>query len=94
MKLGFRLPTLSKRIEAHTSIIASFLNDKLELLINTDFKVQLIYHFYKFSGMYLESVSQQSLLVNTLYPEMIAEMYPHIENEHLSDFGKNNLWFL
>ena len=49
---------------------------------------------YQFSRMYWKSISQQSLPVTTLYPEMVAEMYPHFENEHLSDFGKNNLWFL
>ncbi len=49
---------------------------------------------YQFSRMYWKSVSQQSLPVTTLYPEMVAEMYPHFDNEHLSDFGKNNLWFL
>jgi len=49
---------------------------------------------YQFSRMYWKSVSQQNLPVTTLYPEMVAEMYPHFENEHLSDFGKNNLWFL
>ena len=48
----------------------------------------------QFSRMYWKSISQQSLPVTTLYPEMVAEMYPHFENEHLSDFGKNNLWFL
>jgi hypothetical protein len=49
---------------------------------------------YQFSRMYWKSISQQSLPVTTLYPEMVAEIYPHFENEHLSDFGKNNLWFL
>jgi len=49
---------------------------------------------YQFSRMYWKSVSQQNLPVTTLYPEMVAEMYPHFENEHLPDFGKNNLWFL
>ena len=37
-----------------------------------------------------DPIDQQSLLVTTPYPEMVAEMYPHFENEHLSDFGKNN----
>jgi hypothetical protein len=36
----------------------------------------------------------EKLSVTTMCPEMVAEMYPHFENEHLSDFGKNNLWFL
>ena len=40
------------------------------------------------------SVSQQNLAVTTIYPEIVAEMYPYFDNEHLSDFVKNNLWFL
>jgi hypothetical protein len=55
---------------------------------------ELIDRVYLFGLMYWKGISQQSLPVTTLYPEMVAEMYPHFENEHLSDFGKNNLWFL
>ena len=54
----------------------------------------LIDQVYQFSRMYWKSVSQQSLPVTTLYPEMVAQMYPHFENQHLTDFGKENLWFL
>ncbi len=49
---------------------------------------------YQFSRMYWKSVSQQSLPVTTLYPEMVAKMYPHFEHDKLPDFGKENLWFL
>ncbi len=49
---------------------------------------------YQFSRMYWKSISQQSLPVTTLYPEMVAQMYPHFDNEHLNEFGMNNLWFL
>ncbi|TAD92156.1 MAG: hypothetical protein EAY75_03200 [Bacteroidetes bacterium] len=55
---------------------------------------QLIDQVYQLSRMYWKSTNQQSLPVTIKYPEMVAEMYPHFENEHLSDFGKNNLWFL
>jgi hypothetical protein len=54
---------------------------------------ELIDQVYQFSRMYWKSISQQSLPVTTLYPEMVAEMYPHFENEHLSDFGKKSLLF-
>ena len=49
---------------------------------------------YQFSRMYWKSISQQSLPVTTLYPEMVAKMYPHFEHDKLPDFGKENLWFL
>ena len=55
---------------------------------------QLIDQVYQFSRTYWKSISQQNLPVTTKYPEMVAEIYPHFENENLPDFGKSNLWFL
>lgn len=49
---------------------------------------------YQFSRMYWKSVSQQSLPVTTLYPEMVAQMFPYFENDYLPEFGKENLCFL
>jgi hypothetical protein len=44
--------------------------------------------------MYWKSISQQNLPVTTKYPEMVAEIYPHFQEDNLPDFGKSNLWFL
>lgn len=55
---------------------------------------ELIDQVYQFSRMYWKSISQQNLPVTTRYSEMVAEIYPHFENEHLPEFGKKNLWFL
>ncbi len=54
----------------------------------------LIDQVYQFSRMYWKSVSQQNLPVTIKYPEMVAQIYPHFEDEKLPDFGKENLWFL
>jgi hypothetical protein len=55
---------------------------------------ELIDQVYQFSRMYWKSISQQNLPVTTLYPEMVAEIFPHFESDTLPEFGKNNLWFL
>ena len=55
---------------------------------------ELIDQVYQFSRMYWKSISQQNLPVTTKYPEMVAKIFPHFQNEHLPEFGKNNLWFL
>jgi hypothetical protein len=44
--------------------------------------------------MYWKSVSQQNLPVTLVYPEMVAEIFPHFKYDKLPDFGKENLWFL
>ena len=49
---------------------------------------------FKVPRMYWKSVSQQNLPVTTIYPEMVAEIYPHFDEDNLPDFGKSNLWFL
>jgi len=54
----------------------------------------LIDQVYQFSRMYWKSVSQQNIPVTIAYPEMVAEMFPYFRQGHISDFGKNNLWFL
>ena len=55
---------------------------------------ELIDQVYQFSRMYWKSISQQNLPVTTLYPEMVAEIFPHFESDTLPEFGKKNLWFL
>lgn len=49
---------------------------------------------YQFSRMYWKSVKQQNIPVTILYPEMVAEIFPHFEIQELKQFGKDNLWFL
>lgn len=41
-----------------------------------------------------KSISQQKLPVRTIYPEMVAEIFPHFEGDDLREVAKNNLWFL
>jgi hypothetical protein len=55
---------------------------------------QLIDQVYQFSRMYWKSISQQNLPVTTIYPEMVAEVFPHFERDDLPEFAKKNLWFL
>lgn len=55
---------------------------------------QLIDQVYQFSRMYWKSISQQNLPVTTIYPEMVAEIFPHFERDDLPEFAKKNLWFL
>ena len=49
---------------------------------------------YQFSRMYWKSVKQQNIPVTILYPEMVAEIFPHFDIQELKQFGKDNLWFL
>lgn len=77
----------------HFPIKLSFKSNRPELL-TIDVMKERINQVYTFSRMYWKSVSQQNLPVTTIYPEMVAEIYPHFENENLPDFGKSNLWFL
>ena len=55
---------------------------------------QLIDQVYQFSRMYWKSISQQNLPVTTIYPEMVAEIFPHFDRDDLPEFAKKNLWFL
>lgn len=63
-------------------------------IIDSKVTKELIDQVYQFSRMYWKSISQQNLPVTTLYPEMVAEIFPHFESDILPEFGKNNLWFL
>ncbi|MBK8711188.1 MAG: hypothetical protein IPL97_04775 [Niastella sp.] len=54
----------------------------------------LIDQVYQFSRMYWKSISQQNLPVTTIYPEMVAKIFPYFDREELPEFGKKNLWFL
>lgn len=55
---------------------------------------ELIDQVYQFSRMYWKSISQQNLPVTTIYPEMVAKIFPYFDREELPEFGKKNLWFL
>ena len=78
----------------HFPIKVSITATKEELVEDVEVVRELIDQVYQFSRMYWKSISQQNLPVTTKYPEMVAEIYPHFENENLPDFGKSNLWFL
>ena len=65
-----------------------------ELVEDVEVVRELIDQVYQFSRMYWKSISQQNLPVTTKYPEMVAEIYPHFQEDNLPDFGKSNLWFL
>ena len=54
---------------------------------------ELIDQVYQFSRMYWKSISQQNLPVTTIYPEMVAKIFPYFDREELPEFGKKNLWF-
>ncbi len=55
---------------------------------------ELIDQVYQFSKMYWKSVKQQHLPVTIKYPEMVAEIFPHLGVLTLPEFGKDKLWFL
>jgi hypothetical protein len=69
-------------------------NCKVTFLVASALINRLIKLIYQFSRMYWKSENQQHLPTTSLCPEIVAEMNPHFENENLSDFGKNILWFL
>lgn len=46
-----------------------------------------------FSGVNIK-VRQQNLPVTIKYPEMIAKIAPHFDDDDIPEFGKDNLWFL
>lgn len=78
----------------HFPIKVSITATKEELVEDVEVVRELIDQVYQFSRMYWKSISQQNLPVTTKYPEMVAEIYPHFEEDNLPDFGKSNLWFL
>lgn len=55
---------------------------------------ELLCQVYKFSRMYWKSVKQHNQPITINYPEMVAEIVPHFEDDYLPEFGKQNLWFL
>ena len=54
----------------------------------------LIDQVYQVCKMYWKSVKQQHLPVTIKYPEMVAEIFPHLGVRTLPEFGKDKLWFL
>lgn len=78
----------------HFPVKLSFKSSKPELLDDTETIKQLIDQVYQFSRMYWKSISQQNLPVTTLYPEMVAKIYPHFDDPNIPEFGRSNLWFL
>lgn len=85
--------TLKPR-DYHFPIKVSIKPSKPELIKDPSVIAELIDQVYQFSRMYWKSISQQNLPVTTKYPEMVAEIFPHFEESNLSEFGKQNLWFL
>jgi hypothetical protein len=65
-----------------------------DMLEDMNLVEELIDQVYQFSRMYWKSTNQQSLPVTIKYPEMVAQIYPYFQHDSLTDFGKNNLWFL
>ncbi|NLO71781.1 MAG: hypothetical protein GX102_12735 [Porphyromonadaceae bacterium] len=65
-----------------------------EQLKDTKVIRQLIDQVYQFSRMYWKSVRQQNLPVTIKYPEMVAQIAPHFDDDDIPEFGKDNLWFL
>jgi hypothetical protein len=80
--------------EYHFPVKIKFTSTHLELLEDGTLIDLLIDQVYQFSRMYWKSVSQQNLPVTLVYPEMVAEIFPHFKYDKLPDFGKENLWFL
>jgi Piwi domain len=80
--------------EYHFPIKLKIKATKKEIVEDVAVIRDLIDQVYQFSRMYWKSVSQQNLPVTTKYPEMVAEIFPHFDIQNLSDFGKENLWFL
>lgn len=83
-----------KEKEYHFPVKLHLYSTRQELFNDVAVIKELIDQVYQFSRMYWKSISQQNLPVTTLYPEMVAEIFPHFNDHHLSDFGRNNLWFL
>ena len=80
--------------EYHFSVKLKLTSTNLNLLNNTILIETLIDQVYQFSRMYWKSVKQQNIPVTILYPEMVAEIFPHFDIQELKQFGKDNLWFL
>ena len=80
--------------EYHFPLKISFACSQPQLLDDSALIQELMDQVYQFSRMYWKSVSQQSLPVTIKYPEMVAKIYPHFQNEKLPEFGQKNLWFL
>lgn len=71
------------------TIACPYNNDKIDLpVINL-----LLDQVYQFSRIYWKSVKQQGLPVTIKYPEMIAEIMPHFNNQAIYP-KQNSLWFL
>lgn len=80
--------------EYHFPIKISFYATQQTMLQDENTVTELIDQVYQFSRMYWKSVSQQNLPVTIKYSEMVAQIYPHFQNNTLSEFARKNLWFL
>jgi len=78
----------------HFPVKLSIRASKKELVEDLELVKNLVDQVYQFSRMYWKSISQQNLPVTTVYPEMVAQIFPHFEHDTLPEFGKENLWFL
>ena len=85
----------TEKIESYPFPIKLKINSTDEKLLD-DYNTTkaIVDQVYQFSRMYWKSVKQQNIPVTILYPEMVAEIFPHFEIQELKQFGKDNLWFL
>lgn len=85
----------NEKIESYPFPIKLKLKATVETILD-DYKttIAIVDQVYQFSRMYWKSVKQQNIPVTILYPEMVAEIFPHFDIQELKQFGKDNLWFL
>lgn len=86
--------SIPKKKEYHFPVKISISSNDKEMLEKREVVEQLIDQVYQFSRMYWKSTDQQNLPVTIKYPEMVAQIYPHFQDEKLPEFGQNTLWFL
>jgi hypothetical protein len=90
-----RTSTSNRNIKSYPFPVKLRMSATPEDLLDDNQKVrELIEQVYQFSRIYWKSISQQSLPVTILYPEMVAQMFPYFESTRLPEFGQKNLWFL
>jgi len=95
LAINIKKTEIKKQLKSYPLPVKIHLQSTDEAIIGDPEQVkELIDQVYQFSRMYWKAVSQQSLPVTIKYPEMIAEMFPHLPGNEIPDFGKNNLWFL
>ena len=85
----------TEKIESYPFPIKLKMRATDRALLDDDVTIKaLVDQVYQFSRMYWKSVKQQNIPVTILYPEMVAEIFPHFDEKIIPPFGKENLWFL